>query len=290
MRRLAAASLLAVGTLLTGDQFRLLLGDGCTKGLRPEISDDLELDECMMLSHRVIWRSAMEPPLLLRQTMDRDSFFGQSQSTGFAVWSGGIVLASAMEHLGPNYWHGKTVLELGCGTAVGAITAAKLGAASVIATDSDAEALSLAAANARANLKQGPERAAFSTAVLQWGRPIPEVLLRPDIVIGADITYVRDAWPALAQTLRSLRAPALIAVTERRLDELVSLQDYLAAAGLRNSFVDPPTGVRGYAAERVRLLSIERARDDERCEFWTVDDLAPEPVLAVRCRVEPIQN
>lgn len=152
-----------------------------------------------------------------------------------------------------------------------------------MATDYDAKALSLAAANARSNL-HGRERAAFSTAELRWGRRIPDALLDPDIVIGADLTYVRDAWPALAQTLRDLRAPALIAATERRANEVLSLQSYLAAAGLPSSPMDLPPSSRGYAAERVKVLSINRARDDERCSFWTVDDeLAPESVLAVRC-------
>ena len=73
--------------------------------------------------------------------------------------------------------------------------------------------LELAAANARENLG-GEARAAFRTAALRWGgiSPLPAVANNVDVVLGADITYSRDSWPALAQTVRQLRAPMLPAV------------------------------------------------------------------------------
>lgn len=45
------------------------------------------------------------------------------QSTGSSIWGGGLVLAREMETLGPTFFEGKHVLELGSGTGLGAITA-----------------------------------------------------------------------------------------------------------------------------------------------------------------------
>ncbi|EOD28876.1 hypothetical protein EMIHUDRAFT_234388 [Emiliania huxleyi CCMP1516] len=106
---------------------------------------------------------------------------------GSAVWGGGIVLSRYMEELGSAFWEGKRVLELGTGTGLGSVTAAKLGAARVLATDRDGKVLALAAQNAQANGVGG----AVSAAPLSWGRPGPEAADSPlaqswDVVIGAD--------------------------------------------------------------------------------------------------------
>ena len=158
----------------------------------------------------------------------------------------------------------------------------KLGAASVTATDGDKAVLSLAAQNAKDNLG-AEDLARFHTAVLRWGPSTPTAL-HADIVLGADITYSRDAWPALAQTMRALRAPVLLAASERRPQELTALRAYLDAAGLRSELIESPMAA-GYAAERVKLLWIERP-GDERCTFWTEEDAmqpSAEPLLAVKC-------
>ena len=45
------------------------------------------------------------------------------------------------------------------------------------------------------------------------------------MVIGADLTYNRDAWPVLFETIQAARAPCLLSASERRPNELASLQD-----------------------------------------------------------------
>ena len=102
------------------------------------------------------------------------------------------------------------------------------------------------------------------------------------MVIGADLTYSRTAWPALVQAIQELRAPALLSVSERRPNELRDFQAFLSAARLRFKVIDSPLK-RGFAADEVKILRID-APGDERCEFRTEDVYAPEPVLVIECR------
>ena len=263
-----------------------LLSEACTEATLPEFDANLEISDCLLLRERLAWRGGARPPLVIRQNLvvermgSRRSF--GSDSTGSAVWGGGLALARYMEEQGQSYWRGKRVLELGCGTGIASITALKLGAASAVATDGDAAVLTLAAQNAERNLDPA-QRAGFSTAVLSWGGQAPNAFMQPDLVLGADITYARDAWPALAQTLRSLRAHALLAASERRPGELAALSEFLTAAGLSNSVLESPLR-RGYARDKIRILRLEPASNDSVCEITTVDEeYAVEPTLAIRC-------
>ena len=73
-------------------------------------------------------------------------------NTGETLWNAAVLLADHMAtELGAEYFKGKRVIELGTGTGVGSIAAAKNGAARVLATDRDAKVLELAESNARAN-------------------------------------------------------------------------------------------------------------------------------------------
>ena len=256
-----------------------VLAEACTEGVLPEFDEDLEVSPCLLLPRRVVWRGGARPPLLIRQTFDPHRL--GSQSTGAAVWAGGLALARYMEGLGPGFWAGKRVVELGAGTGLASITAALLGA-TVVATDGDAQVLTLASANAQDNLGSGGAAASFSTATLTWGRPLPPALLGADVVVGADLTYRRDAWPALVQTLRALRAPTLLSASERRPNELGDLQAFLTAARLRYTVLDSPLR-RGYAAEKVKIFRIDTP-GEERCELRTEDVYAPEPTLVVECQ------
>ena len=44
-------------------------------------------------------------------------------TTGAAVWNSAVLLADHMAGLGPSYWKGKAVLELGCGTGLPGLVA-----------------------------------------------------------------------------------------------------------------------------------------------------------------------
>ena len=259
------------------------LDAACAEGTLPEIDANLDVSDCMYLPRRVVWRGGYRAPLLVRQEF-RPERLGE-QSTGAAVWSGGLALARYMELLGDAYWSGKSVVELGAGTGLASITAAKLGAAHVTATDRDESVLRLADANARDNLDR-TERAALTTALLTWGADVPPALRGADVVIGADLTYSRDAWPALAQTLRELGAPAILAARQRRPNELATLRDFFAAAGLASTLVDAPPG-RGQAvpgAEPIWLLRIDRPSATTTCDFAVEDELAAEATFVVTCR------
>ena len=252
----------------------------CSEGMQPEINANLDVSECLYLPRRIVWRGGLRAPLLVRQDFQREQL--GSQSTGAAVWGAGLALARFMELQGPSYWSGKRVIELGTGTGLASITAAKLGAAHVQATDRDQAILRLAEANARDNLDRA-ERAAFTTAPLTWGTIAPPALRGADIVIGADLTYTRDAWPALAQTLRDLGAPALLAARERRPNELSKLRDFLASAGLPSTLVDSPLARGKAVTEPVVILSVDRPSSASTCTFSVEDEMAAEPTFVVKC-------
>lgn len=126
----------------------------------------------------------------------------------------------------------------------------------VLATDRDPAVLELAEANARANLGD-LNSARFHTSPLTWGESLPPEAASKqwDLVIGADLTYNREAWPALVEALRALRAPAVLTASERRPDELRTLQTFLVKEGLEVEVIDSPM-TRGYAKTKVRVLRI----------------------------------
>ena len=126
----------------------------------------------------------------------------------------------------------------------------------MLATDRDPAVLKLAEANARANLGD-LNSARFHTSLLTWGESLPPeaASMEWDLVIGADLTYNREAWPALVEALRALRAPAVLTASERRPDELRTLQTFLFKEGLEVAVIDSPM-TRGYAKTKVRILRI----------------------------------
>ena len=209
----------------------------CTEALFPEFNSLNDFNDCLLLQRRIIWRGGLQAPLVIDQSMRMGSMW--QQSTGSSVWGGGVVLARYMEGLGGEYWAGKRVLELGSGSGVGAITAVKLGARTVLATDRDAAVLQLALRNAATNL--GERKAILSAERLEWGEPSAAVdATQWDVVIGADLTcepaqqstlarsvtadrmlhactfgrYNRESWPYLIAQLQRLHAPAILSASE----------------------------------------------------------------------------
>ena len=67
--------------------------------------------------------------------------FGQ---TGQVVWNAGALLAEHMATRLPTFFAGKRVLELGCGTGLPGIVAARLGASRLVLTDGTVEVLARA--------------------------------------------------------------------------------------------------------------------------------------------------
>ncbi|XP_078465087.1 protein N-lysine methyltransferase METTL21A isoform X2 [Lampetra planeri] len=118
------------------------------------------------------------------------------------VWDAAVVLATYLE-LGAVEVKGKRVLELGAGTGLVGIVAALLGASSVSITDR-APVLGFIQENVDANLGAG-ERSRVAVRELSWGEGLGAWAPGGhELVLGADIVYVRDTFPALLATLRHL--------------------------------------------------------------------------------------
>ncbi len=111
---------------------------------------------------------------------ERDGGFGAPYWAHW--WGGGLALARhVLDH--PQTVAGRRVLDLGCGSGLVGIAAAKAGAAMVMAADTDPYALAAAGLNAAANAVTILPLPGDMTA----GAP-PEV----DIVLVGDLFYDRD--------------------------------------------------------------------------------------------------
>jgi predicted nicotinamide N-methyase len=111
------------------------------------------------------------------------------------LWRSGVALARELDGMA---LRGLRVAELGCGLAVPSIAAARAGA-SVLATDACADALKLAARNARVNDVH------IETATVDWAEP-DELLKRApfDLVLAADLLYERASVALLLSLLPRL--------------------------------------------------------------------------------------
>lgn len=114
------------------------------------------------------------------------------------LWPSALALAAAIEE-GAAPVTGRAVLELGAGLGLVSLAAARAGAASVLATDWDADAVSYAAENARRN------GLAVEVRLLDWRTPPDD--LRADVVVAADVLYERRNAGPIAAALAALVAP-----------------------------------------------------------------------------------
>jgi predicted nicotinamide N-methyase len=118
------------------------------------------------------------------------------------LWRSGVALAGKLAEMA---LRGLRIVELGCGLAVPSIAAARAGAV-VLATDACADALALAACNARLNDVR------LETATVDWAAPDELVRRAPfDLVLAADVLYERASIPQLLSLLPRLAPEAWLA-------------------------------------------------------------------------------
>jgi predicted nicotinamide N-methyase len=126
---------------------------------------------------------------------------------GASVYDAAFVLGDYL-HRKPVPLLGRRVVELGCGPGLGAVAAALLGAAEVVATDGDAELLSLATENLDLNVTAVESRNRCSCAQLLWGDKAAASALKPpfDVVLAADCAAVvyEGAFSDLVESLVAL--------------------------------------------------------------------------------------
>lgn len=132
-------------------------------------------------------------------------------------WGSGLALAQFMlsskpgaqlaRHQTSNAWiEGKTILDIGSGSGVAGIAAAKAGAARVWACDNDADALAATAANAELN-----------NVSLELFSELADVPNGADIALLADVLYDKSNLPLLQHAQRL--APEVL-VADSRINEL----------------------------------------------------------------------
>lgn len=132
-------------------------------------------------------------------------------------WGSGLALAQFMLNSlvedndnpkpPPTAWiEGKTILDIGSGSGVAGIAAAKAGAARVWACDNDADALAATAANAELN-----------QVSLELFSDLADVPPGADIALLADVLYDKSNLPLLQQAQRL--APEVL-VADSRINQL----------------------------------------------------------------------
>ncbi len=145
-------------------------------------------------------------------------------------WPGGLRLAADL----PAWFPGRDaeVVDLGTGTGVVARAALDLGAARVWALDAEP---AVGFADPR-----------LTVIVHRWGEPVP---VRAALVLGGDVTYRPERFPALLATIHDLLTPdgtAWLADPRGRIED--DLPALAAAAGL-----DLATDQRPGPYTRIRL-------------------------------------
>lgn len=145
-------------------------------------------------------------PNALSDNLDPSEFAADERFPYWAeLWPSSLALAGFLARRGP--LDGCSTLELGCGTGLAGVTAARLGA-QVTFTDFEPDALAFARANHALNLG-APGR----TRLLDWRDPPSDVTA--ELVIAADVLYERRFLkPFLGTLARVVRKGGIAYVAE----------------------------------------------------------------------------
>ncbi|KAJ3682419.1 hypothetical protein LUZ60_014992 [Juncus effusus] len=153
------------------------------------------------------------------------------KSTGLMVWESAHLMCNLLSQ-NPKITEGKSVLELGTGSAGICSMVSARTAKLVLATDGDLQSINLLKENVSSNLdKEYSDKILIKK--LFWGdkddiKEIKEHVNLFDLVIGTDVSYVREAILPLFETARELvlerescemKPWIILCHTERRADE-----------------------------------------------------------------------
>lgn len=128
-----------------------------------------------------------------------------SGTTGFRTWEAALHLVQYLTGLGPGFWAGKSVVELGTGTGLVGLglytTADALGVASVTLTDGSAEVVGRLPASLALCGIPNDQSGSLLYRELQWGDTSILDGTKADVVVAADVTYDALVVPDLAATI-----------------------------------------------------------------------------------------
>jgi predicted nicotinamide N-methyase len=196
-----------VAALLTGataavQSRRSLLRVGCTTTVTPFASAAAcKGDECIKEKRRTFDRAGRT------LVVDQEFSTAKQRSTGAGVWECGELLSAKLA-AEPGLCKGKTVLELGAGCGLVAMTAALCGATRVVASDGDegscAHLADILAANNLREKVTVPPPLRWEAASAESARALGVF----DVVLGADVTYNPANADALANALVAHASPS----------------------------------------------------------------------------------
>ena len=154
---------------------------------------------------------------------------GIHDATGHCVWMGAFFLVDALPELA-SYIDKKRVLELGCGTGIGAIATllSKTPPSFVSLSDGDPDALNVCRRNCVHNQL---EQTQYEVRELMWGEPLQDMVF--DVVLATDVLYDIGLLPPLFQTATESEARIFIlshvprACYSTELPPVENLEDYI---------------------------------------------------------------
>ncbi|XP_024126127.1 EEF1A lysine methyltransferase 3 [Oryzias melastigma] len=139
---------------------------------------------------------------LMSEQLKITQVFGANLGVAAPVWEAAVHLCRYLEDQSVNL-KGKRIIELGAGTGLVGILAARLGA-EVTLTDLPL-ALPQLQANVSANTPSGGWPSAEPAVLpLSWGEDHLDFPSDWDLVLGADIIYLPETYPLLVKTLAHL--------------------------------------------------------------------------------------